>query len=275
MDLRNLSENDIEQIFKSKIGNSPMIIVSSNHKKREWNRPLFRVRKNNINYKNENANSIKTFSLPPDSVVDRGRANILGKSVFYASNNIGTAIAETLNDRSNFFLSVWRLNDPFNLYEFVSTDRASSEVLKSRYYRKKAALKNSFREYSEDESEKLIESIAVQTSWFLRDSDYSLSSYLANNILHNFLVGSRFFDAIMYPSIKTDKRSVNFAFKRSFAEQNMRCERIFHINEAIISGDNYRINGLNRIGICNGDSISWKEPNDEDWNSLVQLVSVN
>ena len=237
--------------------------------------PIYRIRKNNLS-KDENINSITPFSIPPDSCVIRGRANVFNRAVFYASNNIAAAITESrCQELEEIYLSVWHFESPFSFIDYLSTDSQFNSFYAALYQRRFNLLREKFSCYTKEECGTLERIIKKQAEWFLRETDYSVSAYVANKHLYetNLAQIGYKIDGILYPSIAVNKQAVNFAISRKFAENNLKCMKVFHLSLKETDNEKVTLNNFLKVGVCNEKKISWREFIESDLNDFQQRQS--
>lgn len=227
--------------------------------------PIYRVRRS-VSV-NEDIGTISPFSIPADSIVTRGRANAHNRAVFYASNNIGTAILESrCSLHEDIYLSVWHFEHPFSYMDYLSTDNLHNTLYSNMYNKRIDLLRKKFSCYTQEETEGLMKSIEKQSRWFLREEDYSISSYISNSHLYETNLdqyGYRI-DGILYPSIATNKQSVNFAISRVYAENSLRCSKLFHLRIKEINAEKATIDSLIKVGVCEGKKVIWRDWEEHD-----------
>ena len=191
---------------------------------------LFRVREFN---QIKNKNLFCEYSYPPPHLTENGRCNFKNHPIFYCSNNPITSLLEVIRDTDfkskKYCISTWSLID--NNKDFILGSFLQSKLHPI----------NSFQQYADglikkfdvtfenklNVSQKLgiVEFHKFLDKKFIEDSDYSLSAYLAHKKLYaNHNLAN---DMIIYPSVQTESKSVNFAIHPNFVDNCMTIERLY------------------------------------------------
>lgn len=88
-----------------------------------------------------------------------------------------------------------------------------------------------FRIFSKSELEDTyIEGIRMLRDYFamkfISDEKYSISSYIAYRLMYNTPLYNT---VILYPSLKTDYKHINYAIHPNFVDENMKLERVYRL----------------------------------------------
>ncbi len=218
---------------------------------------LYRVRKEST-FKNEDLHDPLSFSFPPPELCKLGRANLPGKPVLYACDNQFTAIVETdISKDEIFYLSEWELIIyPLCLLFVQLFDNISPE---NRWYNIYAnMLKSMLNDYIYL-SEKSIASLkflnSAYSNLFVKTNpkSYLISAAIADNLIYHDHEGARTI-GIIYPSVKNNLLSINFAINWYYTINNIKLKHI----QKLIMTDNPKAPGLISTGTLNGDTISWE-----------------
>lgn len=173
-----------------------------------------------------NINLIREHSYPPINNTRMGRCNFPKYPVFYCSDNPITAVLEIARNYENiekeYCISKWERsnsNETLMFEHFLQTDLPEE----NQYISLRDGLKNDIsspfkkslkKELKINQVDGILEHLKFLNSTFIHDSDYSISASLAQRSLyanHNCRT-----DVLMYPSVQTQHKGVNFAIQPNF-----------------------------------------------------------
>lgn len=233
------------------------------------------------------------YSYPPVASVKTQRANLKNYPVFYAADDPLTAILEVLNKEhyddaigKKFIISRWEIINakdiilaPF-LFEGLNSDNPFIGLSEIWNQQIRTLNKDNL---SNSQIEGFLEILRFYSRVFLNDKDHAISSYIAHHYIHkDFSIKS---DVFIYPSIRSDRRTVNFAIHPNFSDENMYIKSLYlveikEIEEIKNTIERVRFKIL-EYGISRGFRILWKRlsENDkifpqmfkEDWADAIQL----
>jgi len=226
--------------------------------------------------------STKTFSYPDNPGL--GRANLPNLPVLYTSDNTHTAIFEKINSAPEefigqcFYVSEWRLkpqttmNTIMLLYGIVEPDHFYYDIAQSMFDRFQKMMKG----YSKG-GRKSLAYIMRSLGQIFKLDKYHLSSSLANYWLYSDRAEPiAHVDCLIYPSVRKDKSSVNFAFHPEFVEHQMYITSLTKIELTGILKHGANIS-LKEIGIISAQNVQWNKAHftfkqvdllDKDANSI-------
>lgn len=190
----------------------------------------------------ETITNARTFSYVPDELLSdtfprRGRLNLTGQSMLYASFARKTNFREILEDiKENDFVfqACYRKKDAeeINCYPVVNWENKNTNH-------------SPFDKYIETLSHILLDP----------RSKYLASSFLANFILYGS--NSRKYDAILYPSVKAVKSlsDLNIAIKPNYFKQHFELDHVIygHVNSSLTEGK------AKYVGFSDGTGVVWYE----------------
>lgn len=221
-----------------------------------------------INERSEGVYSVKTFSYPTAQFCrQNGRANLMGKPVFYCSDQGGTAMIETkpaLGD--TIYLGKWGIlcNREWRISCFLPPDIPS----RNPWYN---LAQNQFRHISKYAQQiglgkaahlELITNFLAKA--FVEEvPPYHLTSWLADEVLYGYAG----IDMMVYPSFTTSANTCNLAIRPDFADSYMKLQKVYRLLITGLSDTtiNYQTQAVGNIV---GDKIQWTAPTLEDEMSL-------
>jgi len=229
-----------------------------------------------------NINLIREHSYPPIDNTKKGRCNFPKYPVFYCSDNPLTAVLEIARESENlekkYCVSKWELNksnDTMMFENFLQTDLPEqnqySAIRDGLKLKISTPFKISFnKELEKTQEDGIIEHLKFLNSTFLNDNNYSLSATLAHRSLyanHNYRT-----DALMYPSVQTQRKGVNLAIQPNFVENCLKMTRLY-----ILKLDNYNSAKdtveitISEYATVEKNVIMWKKikPNDENYIRMI------
>lgn len=261
-DFSDLSYEQVKAIILKEIKLLPTLLIQSGDGKTESGLELYRVRPaNEIDSDNrQSVEEISTFSYPPKNKTTQNRANIRGYPVFYASENAHTAIYEVgLKVGDEFYVAEWHYNTTHSNLQVLLLnvdkenefwyDMARSVMAKldlSHKYFTKAG-RNTIKYLYENVGE-----------LFLHDNQ-NLTSVLAHHVLYeNRNYKGLELDSLIYPSIRKDRTSANFALHPDCVKSNLELKYVYRgkLDSKFTEGANISIQ---KIGQVNNGRIYWFE----------------
>jgi hypothetical protein len=199
-------------------------------------RSVFRLR---VYDKNINEEVISEFSHPPVSASKRlGRANFPYHPVFYGAPNVGTAMLETLETLESkfdpqkdnyFYLSEWVFKEftPLHITWFTFGNYISESDLSlfSRHYIEN--ILSLLNATSEEERKKLEKLMKAFGELFQLPNNHYLAAYMAHT--HLYHKDSTPTELFIYPSIQTEKVSLNYAIHPNTVIHKMSLKKVYQI----------------------------------------------
>lgn len=233
-----------------------------------FNFKLFRVREFS---QIKNKNLFCEYSYPPPFYTTNGRCNFRNHPIFYCSNNPITALLEVVRNTDykskKFCISTWSLIN--NNKDFIMGSFLQSKLHPLNLFQQFAdnlidKIDETF-EHQLTESQKLgiIEFYNFLDSKFIEDTDYSISAYLSHKKLyanHNYAS-----DMVIYPSVQTEAKSVNFAIHPNFVDNCMNIERFYivELNDYNSETNKFSIT-FSKYGKIEKNVILWKNIQPKD-----------
>jgi len=225
---------------------------------------FYRVRLN-IDRSKEDITLAQTYSFPPPVFcTENGRANVEGKSVFYCSHNLKTAIREVkpkIGDE--VFLSVWK-------------GRASRKLKIGQCLPPKLPKSNGWGEMAENSFNTLIR---VTKSEEKRDQLEELYKFIANKfrteknpyhltsmISWELLYGQLWRDFIIYPSVLDEGLSCNMAFHPNSVSENLKFEKLIKFKIVDYINDQIVFNLGTKVGYLENTKMKWRDRSKEETN---------
>lgn len=224
----------------------------------------YRVRLN-INPNEEDLSLIQTYSYPPSFICkENGRANLKGKSVFYCSNSLRSAIYESKpKGECEGFISVWKGNTtrpikfglclPDKLPDVNEWQLTASDMAEYHYKYLLTYAKDKIPHY-----QALNDFIA--TKFISEEKPYYLTSMLSDISLFD----KEFWrDCILYPGVLSKGTQCNIAFHPNSVNENLKFEKVFRIR--IVSNDNDLISfKIGKVGYIENTHINWRNLNEDE-----------
>lgn len=210
---------------------------------------------------------IKHLENPPENKVKSyGRANLIGQSVLYATNNPLTALAE-MRPRENqlITISIWKLKTDYSLnvnsiFKNSPTKNGVQNEITIMAQMEYAKLKSKVG-YSKELLEQidlLIQFICDCFSKEVNDSnhfDYFLSAHYANQIFTNLQGGE--IDAILYPSVRQSLELTNIAMKSNVFKSNYVLESVKESRLITIQNNSWQLEGTGYSKQFENGIIKW------------------
>lgn len=229
---------------------------------------LFRVRELALI---KNRDLFCEYSYPPPVFVKDGRCNFRNYPVFYCSNDPITALLEVVRNTDykskRFCISTWSLID--NDEDFILDTFLQSELHPQNGFKNLAKLytekiDETFEgKLTQDQIKGVEEYYKFLDSIFIEDRHYSISSYLAHKKLyagHNYAS-----DMIIYPSVQSDSKSVNFAIHPNFVDNCMKIERFYIVELSNMNRDTGQFELMfSQYGKIENNVILWRKLSPDD-----------
>lgn len=189
-----------------------------------------------------------SFSYPHDTEdVKQGRANIKGHPVLYGSFTEDSAIREVINARTekeNVYVGTWAVNSgvTYNLCSLILPTQEDFNITLNEHYESIATrFKKMVRGYSIEKQEAIRLLYEKISSYFLLENDTTLSSFFSHFFLYDGFNRSLLrADIILYPGLKSGKKTFNLAIHKDFADRNMSlCEVKYKMVQEFVSNGTY------------------------------------
>jgi hypothetical protein len=275
INLSNLNYNEIKKAFFENIRFIPKLISPET----TLNFKLYRT--SCINESKLDITDIKTFYHPPKEYCPKGRCNLQNFPVFYASILQDTALRERrkengkqLEEGDEVYISHWDIkkDTKISYSQFIYSDISQlGEIFKSINQNNISKLQQINKIYSEDKQNAFEYLLKKLSDYFISD-DYTISSFLAHNILYDGRDTAPLkSDVLLYPSLQAGLNSINFAFHPDFAEKNLNLLKIEKIRFNSFTKDGSHLN-LIKTGIPNeAGKIKWfTSVVNTNWMRIVQ-----
>ena len=243
---------------------------------------VYRVRKFN---KSINGNLIAEFSHPPASLTKNiQRANLPYHPVFYGAPSAHTALLETLSQtfeadgKNLYFLSEWefRKDQPIYVTPFIYGEYDKVDAYNQMAAKGVAQFKKEIPDLTEDESASIDAVFKMFSSLFEYEHTHAISGYLGHR--HLYFPGNVRSDLLIYPSIQTDKRTLNYAFHPNAVIHKLMLKRIFlfGINKYDLNKETGKAEVSfaiqDRLGINNDHGyLIWRNLPEEDEQDFKEL----
>lgn len=184
----------------------------------------------------KNVNLFTEHSYPPPAFTNFGRCNFPNYPIFYSSDNPMVALMEVIRENeiknTAFCVSKWGLNN-----------NESAEIIIQHYLNQSLPEQNSFKSLNEKDKEKIKKIFATQlsqdqlqgfneivsffSSQFTNDNNYHISASLTYDIF--FENPKRATDVLIYPSIQSKFKGVNYALHPNFVDNMLELKRLYKI----------------------------------------------
>lgn len=235
--------------------------------------PFYRARKE-IDEKLNPTILSSTFSYPYSFFCkENNRANIANYPVFYAGDNIGTAMLETRpGNETDYIVTKWKFK-PSRSVRFASffhTNTRTENKWKHFLDNSDINRENDYRTLFPEKVEQLNLLTDYWADKFLfEEPPYKATSQLA----HSLIYVMELVDFIVYPSRANNHLSTNFAFHPNFVDRFGSIENAVGITLKKNEENNYIWN-FNKIGEIHYNSINWRQYNDTDFEYLVKTFNL-
>lgn len=258
-------EKRLNELFIGNLKVMPYLIYLASDK--SIPKKFYRLRKKTDSF---NERLISEYSYPPNHYVKTvQRANIPYHPVFYCSDNPSTAIQETIkddqkaNDKTIYYMSEWITRDDqeIRICPYIFDNVADSNPYKVLSEINKTKLFEQMIGHTEDEKNGMFEILKFLSNLFTYENTYIVSSYLAYINLyapHNLKP-----DIFIYPSIQTQKTTVNFAIHPNAVIEKLKLSRVFkmRLKEYNNLSNKFSVS-IQWVGHNNNGVIKWTEVND-------------
>ncbi len=182
----------------------------------------------------KNLNLICEYNYPPLAFSKKmQRANLPYHPVFYSSNHALTTIKETLQHGftkgERLMISRWVMRDthPFYIAPLLFHGLKKSHPWYTRIeHIKKYEIKKALQGKTTDEYNGALQILNALSKEFFKSKDYKISASMAHSYLYSDDPYMRC-DVLIYPSVCTDGRSVNFAIHPNFVDNRIFMEEIY------------------------------------------------
>jgi hypothetical protein len=243
-------------------------MITNLHFEEANEKPFYRVRLN-IDPKKEDLNLIRTYSYPSVNFCTvNGRANRVGKTVFYCSNNAFAAIYESKPKVGDIgYLSIWqnKIPRPLSTALYLPKKFANPNEWQSVANKAYAFAENYYEENGRDKAEHFKYLNKFIADLFITEKfPYPLSSYIA----HVALYGENAKDIILYPSVASHSYQCNFAIHPNIVDCYLVFNKVirFKILE-IDSIQNLKLGtGNENIGEMTNNNFIWRDSSAEEKN---------
>lgn len=248
LNLSGLKYKEFIKIYFDHLPLIPDISIPCYSKKPET---LFRA----MRCKNE-PNTINRLSYPPPEITKAGRLNIEGHPVLYTSDKPLISFLEIdAQPKEYIYVGIWKAKDFYKRYinPFLINYKGTNTVL----LKQKSMLNNCLKEMDSEIARRYATLYKLVTEMLL-GSNIGLSSFLGHTIFNEHK--GHMTDIIIYPSIKANRRHVNFAFSKRMVDDNFSFigASLFEVVE-INENEQYGKFLCHKQGIPYGNEILWKE----------------
>jgi hypothetical protein len=268
----------LEKLFLKNIKLLPFAILQSDTD--QLNPPCYRVRKLDSTM---DPNIISEFSYRPKHLCkDFQRANLPKNPVFYCSPDAKTAFIETLrnnynpNDKNIFFISEWlfRPSQKLNVTPFIYGNTSDQNTFKPIGDKILNRLHDEYYELTDEQITVFKEILTFLAGLFVYENTYVISSFIAHSYFYTLSTFRP--DIFIYPSIQTDRHTVNFAIHPNTATEKMILNRVFCVkindfqfeSHTTIAKLDFKLikTGGNTSGI-----INWKDIDKETFKDFQKM----
>jgi hypothetical protein len=212
-----------------------------------------------IDEKKENINLITTFSYPPPALCkENGRANIIGRPVFYCTDHPGVAIYESKPENGNInYLSVWKTR--FDR-EIKISPIISQNIPKSNIWSFLAFEIIKLKEKHKNISELLEPLYDFFNKVFLEETHpYQLSSWLSNYLLYE----NNIFDSLLFESIESKSLHCNWAFHPNIVDKYFILDKVYKFENFTLDVEKRTYSNPDKIpceiGEITNENIVWRK----------------
>ncbi len=206
----------------------------------------------------------KTFSYPPSQFCrQNGRANLMGKPVFYCSDQGGTAMIETKPALgSTIYLGKWGVlcNREWRISCFLPPDIPSRNPWYNLAQNQFDHVSKYAQQIGLGKAEQLEHITNFLAKAFVGEvPPYYLTSWLADEVLYGYAG----IDMLVYPSFTTSANTCNLAIRPDFADSYMKLQKVYRLLVTRLSDTtiNYQTQA---VGNVTSGKIEWSAPSLED-----------
>jgi len=237
---------------------------------------IFRVRE--LNSFND-INLICEHSYPPMSSTKLNRCNFPKYPVFYGSNNAMTALVEVVRnddyEKKRYCISRWTiyqtddevLIQPY-LFGHLHADNIFSELQETLKVKIKEIFNNGL---TNEQEEGLKLYLKFMADIFINDDSYNLSAFFAHRRFyapHNLQT-----EILIYPSVQTLHKGVNFAIHPNFVDTKMFASRFYIVEINSFNKDQGTVNiNFLSYGTTDRSQIRWTNvhPDDMKYRQIIK-----
>lgn len=210
---------------------------------------------------------IKYLENPPEKYVKKyGRANLIGQSVLYATDNPLTALAEMRPEAGQLItISKWKLATDYDLTVnsiFKNSPRknrvSNSMTMRAQLEYSNLVSKIDYPKGLLDQIDLLIHFICDYFSKEVNDAnhfDYFLSAHYANQIFTVLQDGE--IDAIFYPSVRQSLELTNIAMKATVFKNNYTLESVEESKLVRFHNNGWQLEGTGDSKKFEDNNIIW------------------
>jgi hypothetical protein len=228
--------NELDSLLAPYLGGGIHLFFQNYESASDWHIPFFRIR-NLVEIKNKYLRT--EFSYPPPSILSHQRANLPGFPVFYAASNPFVALQEVIKDKPNkdvlggkYCLSAWQIKGKEDfifsklMYDGVPKESPLHDL---SVYDESLEPKEMKEWFTEEQRMSLVEIMKFYSRIFQNDSKYAISSFVSHRHLYNTKPNGFRSDIVIYPSIQSNKSSLNFAIHPNFVDERMFLKSIYEL----------------------------------------------
>ncbi len=222
---------------------------------------------------------ISEYSYKPINLTTEiQRCNFPFKPVFYCSNDAGTALLENIKaqpllQNKRYLVSKWIITNDLNtkIVPYLYGDLPEENAFKLFAEKALNAIPIIFQQKLSDDQVLGLRMYLDFLATAFTTNGYSLSATIAHRLLYS--EHKLRTDLFLYPSIQTDKRSINIAIHPNYVDTNMRLVRIYSIEVKDIDQENlHLLFKIDKYAEINNCIIEWKniDPNDKNYQDSVK-----
>lgn len=210
-------------------------ITSLTFKKKIYSFLRITVNKRVNEDKSENTlREISKLKYPPNGSKTNGRANLAGEKIFYATDNIISALKEARAENNDVVtISTWKLKDKkmltitpiFKNFPFIYSEAFNLDFIGlHKEYLQKLNQNNIATQQNIDLFVNFLSDCFSKDVDSNNHYDYFLSSFYANR-LFNFLQNGEI-DCILFPSVQDELIAINIAMKHDVFDKYYELEKV-------------------------------------------------
>jgi RES domain len=264
-DRLNLKDKDLTEISKIYFEYFSLVpIIWFGQRIERFNKHVFYRVRNNINETEEAINLVSTYSYPSSIICTKnGRANTKGKSVFYCSDNVTTALMEgQLKTEDIGYLSIWKpdakreIRIQYCLPRDLRPDNKWNEIRKDIHPFLDDYLNNNFIE----KKQHMIVLINYLSLKFVFEKyPYPLTSWLADNYLYH----ENLIDLILYPSVAGGHKDCNMAIHPNTVDEILKFEKVIKFKVMDVQREQIVYKPIS-VGELKTQNIVWRKPEQNE-----------
>lgn len=236
----------------------------------DFKTPLFRVRELD---KIKNINLFTEHSYPPAAYTNFGRCNFPKYPVFYSSNKAMVSLMEVIRQdackNKSFCVSKWEVNrdesTKIKLQHYLNQPLPKENPFKELREKDHTEVTKIFQKsLSKDQINGFNKLMEFFSSQFTSNKNYHISASLTYDIF--FDNPKRATDILIYPSIQSKYKGVNFALHPNFVDNMLKLKRLYwiKINEFNPESNSANFTFGEYADIENNKPIWKKLPEDEN-----------